>query len=50
MGPKTEAEFMKLVELNAGVPPDLDFTVQRYWEDGKEIEFVHNVTQWDPTT
>ena len=49
MGPRTYAEFMKLVELNADIPKDPDFTLVMYNEDGKEIGFVHNVTQWDPS-
>jgi len=50
IGPKTYAESMKLEELNADVPKDTDFTVQMYREDVKDIGFVRNVTQWDPTT
>ena len=49
MGPMTEAEFLKLVELNADVPRDSNFTVQMYWEDDKDIGFVHNVNYWDAT-
>ena len=40
---------IKIEELNSDVPKDPDFTLVIYNEDGKEIEFVHNVTQWDPS-
>ena len=49
MGPRTYVKFMKLVELNADVHKYTDFTVHMYWEDGKDIESVHNVTQLDPS-
>ena len=50
MGPRTEAKFLKLVELNADVLQDPNFTVHIYSKDSKDIEFVHNVNYWDPTT
>ena len=50
MGPRTEAEFLKLVELNADIPRDLNFTVRMYWEDDKDVGFIRNVNYWDPTT
>ena len=47
--PRTSEELPKIEELNADIPKDLDFTLVMYSEDGKEIGFVHNVTQWNPS-
>ena len=45
---RTTEELLKIEELNVDVPKDLDFILVMYSEDNKEIELVHNDTQWDP--
>ena len=47
--PRTSEELLKIEEMNSDVPKDSDFTLVMYSEDGKEIGFVHSVTQQDPS-
>jgi len=49
MLPRTTEGLLKIEELNADVSKDPDFTLVMYSEDDKEIGFIHNVTQWDPS-
>ena len=47
--PRTTEELMKIKELNVDVPKDLDFTLEMYSKDDREIGFVHNVAPWNPS-